>query len=51
MNISETEPSEYNFWLLGSSIVWDLKPKLIDKYKKTRVTTLRDKTIFEPQSF
>jgi hypothetical protein len=27
--ISETEPSKYNCWLVGSSIVRDLKPKLI----------------------
>ena len=25
----EHEPSEYEFWLIGSSIVRDLKPKLI----------------------
>ena len=49
--ISETEPSKYNCWLVGSSIVRDLKPKLIYKYKKTRVTTLRDKTIFGATEF
>ena len=36
---------------MGSSIVRDLKPKLIYKYKKTRVTTLRDKTIFGATEF
>ena len=36
---------------MGSSIVRDLKPKLIYRYKKTRVTTLRDKTIFGATEF
>ena len=36
VNISETEPSEYTIWLVGSSIVRDLKPKLIYKYKKNK---------------
>ena len=51
MNISETEPSKYNFWLVGSSIVRDLQPKFIYKYKKTRVTTLKDKRIFGATEF
>ena len=37
--------------MVGSSIVRDLKPKLIYKYKKTRATTLRDKSIFGATEF
>jgi len=40
-----------DFWLVGCSIVRDLKPKLIYKFKKTTVTTLHDKTIREALEF
>jgi len=40
-----------DFWLVGCSIVRDWKPKLIDKFKKTRVTTLHDKNIREALEF
>jgi hypothetical protein len=50
VNISETEPSEYNFWLVGSSIVRDLIPNFnlqIQKNKSyhfKRQNNIRDKT-------
>lgn len=42
------DQSEFNgnsFWLIGSSLVKDMKTKLIYRYKKTRMTTLGDKTV------
>ena len=36
MNISETEPSEYNFWLVGSSIVRDLIPNFNLQIQKNK---------------
>lgn len=38
-----------HFWLIGTSLVKDLQPKLIYRFKKTRITTLRDKTTFGAQ--
>ena len=35
-----------HFWLVGTSIVKDMKPKLIYRFKRSRISTLRDKTIF-----
>ena len=42
---------QYQFWLVGSSVIKDLKPKLIYKYKRMRITTLRDKTVQGTQEF
>jgi len=40
-----------HFRLIGSSIVKDLKAKLIYRYRKTKVTTLRDKTVSGAKEF
>ena len=41
----------YHFWLIGSSLVKDMKSKLIYRYKKARITTLWDKTIHGAKDF
>jgi hypothetical protein len=48
---NEKEIHGNDVWIVGSSILRDLKPKLIYKYRNTRVTTLRDKTIYGAKKF
>ncbi|CAG2234409.1 unnamed protein product [Mytilus edulis] len=42
-NPEETHP--INLWIVGSSVVKDLRKNRIYRYKKTNITTLHDKTI------
>lgn len=44
-NKDQSEVNGNSFWIIGSSLVKDMKAKLIYRYKKTRITTLRDKTV------
>ena len=48
---SSDENHTIKFWVVGSSIVKDLRKNLIYKYKKTNITTLRDKTVYGASEF
>ena len=46
LQTDDHDPNKVHLWIIGSSIIKDLKANLIYRQKNVKLTTLRDKTIY-----